>query len=284
MAGLASGGYANYFEDPARAASLDGIQQGDAILGNLFGSKEMSRAIAAQAAQATGYSQAMLKQMMPMLAPILMGGMFKQMTDTNAAQAAANPLGRILEQMMGGGGGYSGGGAGGGFGGGSGNPWGQILEEMMRGGQGSPQRGGQGSPRGERTVPQAGENPFGRMLEEMLGGGRGGRQSPEEGPSPYGNNPLGDIFNEMLRGGRSRPEPESEAEEPPRPRARTRQDDAPGKTYRPPRDGEPQPETKGGLEDLFGQMFETGRATQREYQRGIEQIFEQFQGNRKSGD
>lgn len=284
MANLASGGYSNYFEDPGRAASLNGIQQGDAILGNLFGSKEVSRAIAAQAAQATGLSQAMLKQMLPMLAPILMGGMFKQMTDMNAANATANPLGRILEQMMGGGGGYSGGNAGGGFGGGSGNPWGQIFEEMMRGGQGLPQGEGQSSPRGGST-PQPGDNPFGKMLEEMLGGPRGGTapggQSPQGTQPGYGNNPLGDIFNEMLRGGRSQPEPE--AENAPRPGARPRQDAAPEKTYRPPEDGEPQPETRGGLEDLFGQMFETGRATQREYQRGVEQIFEQFYGNKKSG-
>jgi hypothetical protein len=277
MAGLASGGYANYFDDPAKAASLNGIQQGDAILANLFGSKEVSRAIAAQAAQATGYSQALLKQMLPMLAPILLGGMFKQMSDANTASAqgnpAANPLGRILEQMMGGGGGYTGGNAGGGFGGGSGNPWGQILEEMMRGGQ----------PRGQeatgRGAPQAGENPFGKMLEEMLGGARGGT-AKGGAPSQY-DNPLGDIFNEMLRGGGSEPEPDSE--DTPRPQVREKQQDAPGKTYRPPRDGDPQPSTKGGLEDLFGQMFETGRATQREYQRGVEQIFDQFLGNKKSG-
>ncbi|HSO46915.1 MAG TPA: DUF937 domain-containing protein, partial [Rhizobiaceae bacterium] len=136
MAALASGGHQDYFEDPSRAASKSGVKDGDAILGDLFGSKEVSRAIAAQAAQATGMSQEMMKQMLPMLAPILMGGMFRQMTgQAQAAQAsaAANPLGRILEQMMGGGSGYRGGG--GGFGGGAGNPWGQILEEMMRGGQ-----------------------------------------------------------------------------------------------------------------------------------------------------
>ncbi|MCU0791195.1 MAG: DUF937 domain-containing protein, partial [Nitratireductor sp.] len=68
MAALASGGHQDYFDDPGKAASRAGIRDGDAILGDLFGSKEMSRAIAAQAAAATGLSQAMLKQMLPMLA------------------------------------------------------------------------------------------------------------------------------------------------------------------------------------------------------------------------
>ncbi len=302
MAALASGGHQDYFDDPSRAASNSGLKDGDAILGDLFGSKEVSRAIAAQAAQATGLSQEIMKQMLPMLAPILMGGMFRQMTgQAQAAQAgaAANPLGRILEQMMGGGSGYRGGG--GGFGGGAGNPWGQILEEMMRGGQ----------PSGRR-LPQGAEDPFGRILEEMLGGGRRTGRTGNPGSSGADtDNPLGGIFEEMLRGRQpetqmprqnryEEPEPEPKTryrpdrdrennyrrqeDEEPRYRQEPEPEPAPRKkSYHPPDDGEPQPSTKGGLEDLFGEMFETGRATQREYQRGVEQIFEQFFGSGKTG-
>ncbi len=305
MAALASGGHQDYFDQPSRAAGKGGVKDGEAILGDLFGSKEVSRAIAAQAAHATGLSQEMMKQMLPMLAPILMGGMFRQMTGQAAqASAAANPLGRILEQMMGGGSGYRGGG--GGFGGGAGNPWGQILEEMMRGGQ----------PGGGR-LPQGADDPFGRILEEMLGGGRRtGRTGNPGSRDTFGqeaDNPLGTIFEEMLRGRQGEPhaprqERYEEPEPEPKPRYRPdmdretdyrRQEDeepryrrepepepepaARKKSYRPPDDGEPQPSTKGGLEDLFGEMFETGRATQREYQRGVEQIFEQFFGGGKTG-
>ena len=276
MASLASGGQGNYFDNPADAASKDGRETGEAILGHLFGSKDVSRAVAAQAAQMSGLSQSILKQILPMLAPIVLGGLFKKIMGGTAAPRQANagadnPLGQILEQMLGGGkrGAQPSGGN---------NPWGEILEEMLGGGQ-----------RNRDTPPQApggADNPLGKILEEMFGGGRstGQRQtSPgERTGGQSGDNPLGDIFGEMLRGGKAGntngapqepyggqdrlPEPEE-----PAPRE---------KSYHPAPDGQPQPSTKGGLEDLFGEMFETGGKTPKDYQRGIEQIFEQLKGNK----
>ena len=51
---MASGNYAKYFEDMSKACTLQGIADGNQILEKLFGSKEVTRAIAAQAAQVTG--------------------------------------------------------------------------------------------------------------------------------------------------------------------------------------------------------------------------------------
>ena len=65
------------------------MAEGNGILGHLFGSKELSRAVAAQAAQATGIGQEMLKQMLPVIASMIMGGLFKQ--STAQAQPAARP-------------------------------------------------------------------------------------------------------------------------------------------------------------------------------------------------
>ncbi len=301
MAAMAGGAQGSYFDNPQAAASQEGRGMGDAILGQLFGSKDVSRAVAAQAAQATGLSQSILKQMLPMLAPILLGGLFKQMT--GGGSGGSNPLGRIFEEMM--------------KGGGNtpqqrapqadaGNPWGQILEEMMggagqqrnpapRGGQpGSSDenplgriieemmRGGQSrhTPQGreQNEMPQA-ENPLGRILEEMLGGGRaGGKTKDSSGrQTPQADNPLGEIFNDMLRGGKAaQPEPEPERNqwrEPSQADQRAREP-----RYQPNDRDEPAPQTKGGLEDLFGKMFDTGRETQYDYQRGVEQIFDQFMG------
>ena len=98
MNALASGDHARFYDDAAHAFSQDGIASGNDILGQLFGSKELSRAVAAQAAQATGLGQDVLKQMLPAIAAMLMGGMFKQSTGrAQAAQAggfggADNPL------------------------------------------------------------------------------------------------------------------------------------------------------------------------------------------------
>ncbi len=54
LTALSTGNYARYFEDMSQAFTPQGVADGNGILGQLFGSKEMSRAIAAQAAQMTG--------------------------------------------------------------------------------------------------------------------------------------------------------------------------------------------------------------------------------------
>lgn len=248
---MASGQYANYFDNPAAAFGAGGIQDGNAILGQLFGSKEVSRAVADQAAQFTGLSQSVLKSLLPALAPIILGGLFKQlsgqMTGGAGGQArmpsgpgaGANPLGplgEIFGQMMGGAG------AGGSARGGAANPWGKMIEDMMGGGSGR-----------STTKPAPGNpstgNPWGDLLGQMMGGGAG---------APPSDNPLGQVFNDMLRNaqgsaggqrGRAAPSAEDEPE-------------APGGT--------------GGLGDLFGDMFETGQKTQREYQKNVDSIFDQF--------
>jgi hypothetical protein len=74
---MASGSYAKYFEDMNKAFTPQGIADGNQVLEKLFGSKEVSRAIAAQAAQFTGVGQEVLKQMLPVMADTIMGGLFK---------------------------------------------------------------------------------------------------------------------------------------------------------------------------------------------------------------
>ncbi|MCO5733156.1 DUF937 domain-containing protein [Rhizobium sp. SSA_523] len=86
MSGLFSGSYARYFEDVSKAFTPQGMADGNAVLERLFGSKEVSRAIAEQAAQLTGIGQEVLKTMMPAMADALMGGLFKQMTGQMGGQ------------------------------------------------------------------------------------------------------------------------------------------------------------------------------------------------------
>lgn len=257
MSALSGGGHARYFEDPMAAMSRGGMAEGEAILNHLFGSPEVSRAVAAHAATATGLSQAIMNQMLAALAPILMGGLFKQMMGAmpGATQsgAGANPLGRILEQMTGGAQGGS-------------NPWGDLLGQMMG-----------GAMRGQTpgSAPQAGANPWGKMFEDMMRGAQGGNSAGGRAqPVPGSDNPLGQIFQDMLRGGMggmggaARPTEEAPPEE--------------ETSYRSPEDGSPHPRTSGGLGDLFGEMFDAGLGAQREYQKGVEQIFEQFLGGKKT--
>ena len=249
MQAMASGNHLRYFEDPARAASGNGIAEGNASLGHLFGSKELSRAVAAQAAQATGLSQSLLKQMLPALAPILMGGLFQQMTDRpGGGSQGENPLGRMLEQMMGGNAGRMPNMPGSG-----GNPLGEIFEQMLGGS--ADRRGGVPG-----DAPQAGSgNPWMDMLGQMMGGGgEAGRAGGRDMPVPGSDNPLGKMFEQMMGGGGA---PQATRQEAPPP--------APGGTG------------GSGFEQIFGQMFDAGRSAQGEYQKNMEQLFDQFLKGRR---
>ena len=276
MTAMASGQHAKYFEDATRAFSPQGVDEGNGILGHLFGSKDLSRAVASQAAQASGVSQQILQQMLPAIASMVMGGLFKQ--TTNQMQAAGgfggggnNPLGEIIEQMMRQ----------------SGmqapapqprqapqpqnpmdNPFGKVLQDMFGGGTPQPQSQPQPAPN------PYGDNPLGKVLQDMFGGGAQQPQGraqpqPQQTQSPYGDNPLGKIFEEMLRqgggggfGGGGQPAPQ--------------QPQAPPQRQAPQPQANPSGRPRNPFDDLFGKMFETGAQQRDEYQKGVETIFDQF--------
>ncbi|QBK29541.1 DUF937 domain-containing protein [Roseitalea porphyridii] len=196
MQALSTGQHAKYFEDVHNAFAPQGVKEGNGILGHLFGSKEVSRAVAAQAEQATGVGQEILKQMLPVVAATLMGGLFKQSTGQVApSRQAASPMARMMEQFM--------------------------------AAQGQPSQGASG-------------NPFAEMVAQMFGGDAA---AARPAPEAMADNPWGRLFTEMMGGGPSVTAPEKN-----------------GNAY----------------EELFGQMFETGRQTQDSYQRGIEDIFDSY--------
>ena len=141
MQALASGEHLRYFENMTAAFSPQGVADGNNILGHLFGSKEVSRAVAEQAAQATGIGQEILKQMLPVMATTLMGGLFKQSTGGNTG----NPFADMIGQMMGQTAGASS------TGGQAVNPLGQMMESMFGAG---------------RNDKQA-ANPYADMMETM---------------------------------------------------------------------------------------------------------------------
>ncbi|TGQ66091.1 DUF937 domain-containing protein [Mesorhizobium sp. M00.F.Ca.ET.186.01.1.1] len=265
MTAMASGQHAKYFEDAARAFSPQGVNEGNGILGHLFGSKDLSRAVASQAAQASGVSQQILQQMLPAIASMVMGGLFKQ--TTNQMQAAGgfggggNPLGEIIEQIMR---------QGGGLGGAPApqpspapqnpmdNPLGKVLQDMFGGGAPQPQN--------QPQPPQNpyGDNPLGKVLQDMFGGGaqqpqgRAQPQQPQQTQNPYGDNPLGKMFEDMLRqagGGLGGGQPAPQQRQP---------------------QSNPSGRPKNPFDDIFGQMFETGAQQRDEYQKGMETIFDQF--------
>ena len=75
---------------------------GDAVLGQIFGSKDVSRTVAKDAASKSGLDPALLKKMLPMLAMLVAGYMAKQRSGGQAAPQSEG-LGGLLGGLLGGG-------------------------------------------------------------------------------------------------------------------------------------------------------------------------------------
>ena len=73
---MASGRYAPFFDGMGQGSLLQ--SSGQQVLDRLFGSTDLSRQVAGQASAMTGIGAQVLQQMMPSLAAILMGGLFRQ--------------------------------------------------------------------------------------------------------------------------------------------------------------------------------------------------------------
>ncbi len=162
--------YARFFEAGGYGIPAGAQNAGNDVLSQLFGSREVSQAIAAQAAATSGVSQAILKQMLPVIAAMLMGGLSK----TSNNEGLGGILGQFAEMMRG-----------------QmpgmqpapqqpqmpGNPFEAILKGMF----------GQGSAQPQPNPQAAPSDPFGGALGQILGGMFGGmapQPEPEPAPAP----------------------------------------------------------------------------------------------------
>jgi hypothetical protein len=104
--------------DDVVAAKPTDVSRGNDVLGQIFGSKDVSRTVAQNASSQSGLSPDLLKKMLPMLAMLVAGYMAKQRgavagATTTQASPSAGGLGGLLGGLLGGGGSSSGGTAGG---------------------------------------------------------------------------------------------------------------------------------------------------------------------------
>lgn len=74
---LQKGNHGRYIEEPVAATQPAAVEEGNGILGHIFGSKEVSRNVAAKAAESSGVDSSVLKKMLPMLASVAMGALSK---------------------------------------------------------------------------------------------------------------------------------------------------------------------------------------------------------------
>ncbi len=173
--------------------------EGQNALGTMFGSPEMTQAVAANAAQFAGIPAAMMQQMLPVIMSMVMGGLFKGATNSG--------LGGVLGQMMqagagtmpgmgnmGGMGNMPGMGNMGGLGNILGGMFGQNAAPPPAGGMGNifgPMFGGQAQPPAQ-TGGIGGV--FGNILGSMLGGAQPAPPPPPADPVSAGLDMLKGMF------------------------------------------------------------------------------------------
>lgn len=84
-------------------AGQDDTGSGNVVLGQIFGSKDVSRTVADQASQGTGIDPALLKKMLPLLAMVVTAYLAKSGgSQAGGASDGAGGLGGIFGQILGG--------------------------------------------------------------------------------------------------------------------------------------------------------------------------------------
>lgn len=78
QAALSNGNHARYVEDASALQHPATIDDGNKILGHLFGSKDVSRNVAANAASETGVDASLVKKLLPIVAAAAMGALSKE--------------------------------------------------------------------------------------------------------------------------------------------------------------------------------------------------------------
>lgn len=98
LGGLIGGGLL----DAVLGSAPTPTQPGNDILGNIFGTKDVSRSVAGEVAGITGLDEGLLKKMLPILAMAVVGYMAKQAGAGGNQGGGGSPLGGILGSIVGG--------------------------------------------------------------------------------------------------------------------------------------------------------------------------------------
>ena len=78
------------------------VNRGNDVLGQIFGSRDVSRTVATNAASQSGLDPSLLKKMLPMVAMLVTGYMSRQQGGATGAPPASGGLGGMLGGLLGG--------------------------------------------------------------------------------------------------------------------------------------------------------------------------------------
>ncbi|MGI9247892.1 MAG: DUF937 domain-containing protein [Woeseiaceae bacterium] len=98
---LETGGHDRYIDRPELLGADETRADGNNILGHIFGSKDVSRNVAAVAAKDTGIDAGLIKKALPLLASLAMGAMSKKSSagrdiGSSVSGGGLGPLGDLL--------------------------------------------------------------------------------------------------------------------------------------------------------------------------------------------
>ena len=96
LGALQSGNHSRFLDDTDALGAPETVQEGNGILSHLLGSKDASRAAANAASDQTGLPAQMMKQMLPVVATMVMGALSKQ----NASQDQESGLMGTLSSLL----------------------------------------------------------------------------------------------------------------------------------------------------------------------------------------
>ncbi|MBM3639947.1 MAG: DUF937 domain-containing protein [Alphaproteobacteria bacterium] len=146
------------FDEPSAAHDVDSLAQSRQLLDDLFGSPAAAGRVVQVAARESGLRPDILSQLLPVLASVLIGGLFKNVSNRG--------LGGVLGQLV------------------NSGALSSILEQMLGGGGRSPQRepAPMPTPRGGGMGGGLFGGILGSILGSLLGGGRRPAPGPYSGP------------------------------------------------------------------------------------------------------
>ncbi len=93
LGALQKGNHSRYLDQPEYLGRPETVEDGNGILGHLLGSKEVSRSVASHASQKTGIDSTLLKQMLPVVATLVMGQLSKRSQEPDVLSQVMGALG-----------------------------------------------------------------------------------------------------------------------------------------------------------------------------------------------
>ena len=100
MDALEAGKHSRYLDEPSILGRKETTNDGNDILGHIFGNKDVSRHVAKRASKETGLGASLLKKMLPVVATMVMGGLGKKLLGGGGSSSSRQESTGFLTQLF----------------------------------------------------------------------------------------------------------------------------------------------------------------------------------------